>query len=109
MINVFPTRGHAAKEANYSQDQAFSDLIIRLPSLLHSPRLEMTRLSSGSGCARLSLMLIYRLLCVFVVCVPPSEQQRGGWFVRWGQLQEANDLADISGAGRPALHVCVFG
>lgn len=43
------------------------------------------------------------------VCLPPSEQQQGGRFVWWGQLEEATDPADISDADGPALRVHVFG
>lgn len=46
---------------------------------------------------------------VVCACLPPSEQQQGGWFVWWGQLEEATDPADISDTDGPALRVHVFG
>lgn len=46
------------------------------------------------------------LAAVVSVCLPPSEQQRGGPFVPRRQLEEATDPADISDAAA-ALPDCL--
>lgn len=48
------------------------------------------------------------LAAVVSVCLPPSEQQRGGPFVPRRQLEEATNPADISdAAAAAALPACL--
>ncbi len=62
--------------------------------------------SSESGCGRVSLMLIYSLLCVFVSL--RLNNNKAAAFTG-GQLEEVTDSADLSDADRPArcLRVCL--
>lgn len=66
----------------------------------------MIVLSSESGCGRVSLMLIYSLLCVLVSRRLNNSEAAG---FPGGQLEEVTDPADVSDSDRPALDVYGFG